>query len=72
MYFKVSKRTFLQALSTSARAISNYSPLPAFSGIKIEAEENQLILTGSDSDISIQTYWSPNIFWKSSVKLMLM
>ena len=55
MYFKVSKRTFLQALSTSARAISNYSPLPAFSGIKIEAEENQLILTGSDSDISIQT-----------------
>ena len=55
MYFKVSKRTFLQALSTSARAISNYSPLPSFSGIKIEAEVNQLILTGSDSDISIQT-----------------
>lgn len=55
MYFKVSKKAFLQALSTAARAISNYSPLPAFSGIKIEAEEKKLILTGSDSDISIQT-----------------
>lgn len=55
MYFKVSKKDFLQALSTSARAISNYSPLPAFSGIKIEAKKDRLILTGSDSDISIQT-----------------
>lgn len=55
MYFKVSKKEFLSALSTAARAISNYSPLPAFSGIKIVAELDQLILTGSDSDISIQT-----------------
>ena len=55
MYFKISKRDFLQALSTAARAISNYSPLPAFSGIKIEAKTDRLILTGSDSDISIQT-----------------
>lgn len=55
MYFKVSKKQFLNALSTAARAISNYSPLPAFSGIKIVAEKDELILTGSDSDISIQT-----------------
>jgi len=55
MYFKVSKKEFLQALATAARAISNYSPLPAFSGIKIVAETDRLILTGSDSDISIQT-----------------
>lgn len=55
MYFKVSKKEFLSALSTAARAISNFSPLPAFSGIKIVAEADQLVLTGSDSDISIQT-----------------
>lgn len=55
MYFKVSKKNFLTALSVAARAISNYSPLPAFSGIKIEAENDKLVLTGSDSDISIQT-----------------
>lgn len=55
MYFKVSKPVFYNALSTVSRAISSFSPLPAFSGIKIEAKLDQLILTGSDSDISIQT-----------------
>lgn len=55
MYFKVSKKDFLNSLSVAARAISNYSPLPAFSGIKIVAENDKLILTGSDSDVSIQT-----------------
>lgn len=55
MYFKVSKKHFYNSLSVASRAISNYSPLPAFSGIKIVAEANKLILTGSDSDISIQT-----------------
>lgn len=60
MFFSVSKREFLQALSTAARAISNYSPLPAFSGIKIETEKDRLVLTGSDSDISIQTILKKN------------
>ena len=55
MYFTVSKKDFYNGLSVVARATSNYSPLPAFSGIKIEANTDELILTGSDSDISIQT-----------------
>lgn len=55
MYFKVSKKAFYNALSVASRAISTFSPLPAFSGIKIEAVEDSLILTGSDSDVSIQT-----------------
>lgn len=55
MYFKVSKKDFYNALSVASRAISNFSPLPAFSGIKIEAKEHELVLTGSDSDVSIQT-----------------
>lgn len=55
MYFKVSKSVFYNALSTVSRAISSFSPLPAFSGIKIEAKLDHLVLTGSDSDISIQT-----------------
>lgn len=55
MYFKVSKKNFFNALSTASRAISTFSPLPAFSGIKIDAREDCLVLTGSDSDISIQT-----------------
>lgn len=55
MYFKVSKPVFYNALSVASRAISSFSPLPAFSGIKIEANDEGLVLTGSDSDISIQT-----------------
>lgn len=60
MYFKISKKEFYTALSIASRAISTFSPLPAFSGIKIEAQANHLILTGSDSDISIQTKISIN------------
>lgn len=55
MYFKVNKRDFYNALTVAARAISSFSPLPAFSGVKIEAQADCLILTGSDSDVSIQT-----------------
>ena len=55
MYLKVSKKEFYNALSVASRAISTFSPLPAFSGIKIDAKEDCLILTGSDSDVSIQT-----------------
>ena len=55
MYFKVSKKEFDNALSVASRAISTFSPLPAFSGVKIDAKEDCLILTGSDSDVSIQT-----------------
>lgn len=55
MYFQISKREFLNALSIAARAISSFSPLPAFSGVKIEVKENYIIITGSDADVSIQT-----------------
>lgn len=55
MNFKISKQVFYNALQVAARAISSYSPLPAFSGIKIEAKADSLILIGSDSDISIRT-----------------
>lgn len=55
MHFKISKNELLNSLNIAARAISNYSPLPAFSGIKFNVEENKLTLTGSDSDISIET-----------------
>lgn len=55
MYFKVSKKEFYNALSVVSRAISSFSPIPAFSGIKIDVTDNCIILTGSDSDVSIQT-----------------
>lgn len=55
MNFKISKKEFLDALSLSSRAISNTTPLPSLSGIKILVTENSLILISSDSNISIKT-----------------
>lgn len=54
MNFKVSKRVFFNALSVVSRAISANSPLPWLSGIKIDVKDNEILLTGSDSDVSIQ------------------
>ena len=55
MNFKISKKVIYTGLVTVSRAISANSPLPALSGIKIECFKNKLILTGSNTDISIQT-----------------
>lgn len=55
MNFKISKKEFLEALTLSSRAISNTTPLPSLSGIKILVTENSLILISSDSNISIKT-----------------
>lgn len=60
MFFKISKKEFYEALSTVSRAISSYSPLPAFSGIKFEVSENEICMIGSDSDISIKNYLKQN------------
>ncbi len=54
MNFKISKRPFYTALTSVSHAISANSPIPSLSGIKIEALEDHLVLTASDSNISIQ------------------
>ena len=54
MNFKISKRIFLNALQLVARAVSSNSPIPSLSGIKLDIENDRIILTGSDSDISIK------------------
>ncbi len=55
MDFKISKKIISTGLTTVSRAISASTPLPALSGIKLECKQNEIILTGSNSDISIQT-----------------
>jgi len=54
MNFKITKRHFYQALTVVSRAISANSPIPSLSGIKIDVMENEICLTGSDSDVSIK------------------
>lgn len=59
MKFKIAKRLFYNGLNSVSRAISANSPIPALSGIKIEAAENELILTASDSNVSIRKICLP-------------
>ena len=52
--FKINKQDFYNALQISSRAISSNSPVPALTGIKIEASSDGLKLTSSDADIAIE------------------
>ena len=55
MNFKIKRLELLNALTKVSRAVSIKSPLPVLTGIKFDLKSDQLILTGSDSDITIQT-----------------
>ena len=55
MNFKIKRLELLNALTKVSRAVSIKSPLPVLTGIKFDLKEDELILTGSDSDITIQT-----------------
>lgn len=54
MDFKVSCALFTNAMSDINKVISTRSVIPILSGIKIEANENGLKLTGSNSDVFIE------------------
>lgn len=55
MHLKIKRLKLLNALAKAARAVSIRSPLPVLTGVKFDLHHDQLILTGSDSDITIQT-----------------
>lgn len=55
MHFKIKRIKLLNALSKATKAVSVRSPLPVLTGIKFDLLENRLVLTGSDSDLTIQT-----------------
>lgn len=54
MNFTILKNELQNALQDTAHAISPNSPQPALRGIKIDAYNDTLILSGSDADISIR------------------
>lgn len=59
MHFSIDRKYFFEKLSIVSRAISVFSPLPVLSGICIDVKDGQIILTGSDSNISIRTVIVP-------------
>lgn len=54
MKFQVNRNLFLDNLNNVMRAISSRATIPILSGIKLDLSDNELLLTGSDTDISIQ------------------
>ena len=54
MKFTVNRNLFLDNLNNVMHAISSRATIPILSGIKINLTEDELLLTGSDTDISIE------------------
>ena len=53
MNFSINTSVFASAASAVDRAVTSTSVQPSLRGIKIQAVNDSLILTGSNSDISI-------------------
>ena len=53
MEFTIKRDYFINQLNDTLKAISR-TTLPILTGIKIDAKDNEVILTGSDSEISIE------------------
>ncbi|MGX7351989.1 DNA polymerase III, beta subunit [Enterococcus canis] len=56
MKFTIKRSIFQQELQTVQRAISTKTTIPILTGVKIVLNEEGLSLTGSNSDISIETF----------------
>ncbi|CCI82373.1 DNA polymerase III subunit beta [Lactobacillus hominis] len=54
MQFTINRNLFLDNLNNVMRAISSRATIPILSGIKLDLSEQELVLTGSDTDISIE------------------
>ena len=52
--FSINKSFFLQALNVTKRAISSKNAIPVLSTIKIEVQNSNITLTGSNGQISIE------------------
>lgn len=61
MKFTIQRDYFLNQLNDTLKAISPRTTLPILTGIKIDATDKGIILTGSDSEISIEITIFENI-----------
>lgn len=54
MQFTINRNLFIENLNNVMRAISSRATIPILSGIKLVLTDESLIMTGSDTDISIE------------------
>ena len=55
MKFTINRTAFIGQLNNVLRAISSKTTIPILTGLKLVVDDNQVILTGSDADITIET-----------------
>src|SRR5690625_215368 len=60
MQFKINKKHLLNSIQSVSNAISARTVVPILTGMKLDATPNRLTLTGSNSDITIQSH-IPNV-----------
>ncbi len=58
MQFTINRNAFIKKLNDVSRAIASKTTIPILSGLKIEIGQAGLTLTGSNSDISIESFLS--------------
>ncbi|RKD68083.1 DNA polymerase III beta subunit [Sinobaca qinghaiensis] len=56
MHFTIQRDAFVHSVQHVNKAVSSRTTIPILTGIKIEATNYGVTLTGSDSDISIETF----------------
>ncbi len=56
MRFTIDRNRFVQNVQHVVKAVSSRTTIPILTGIKIVADQDGITLTGSDSDISIETF----------------
>ena len=56
MKFEVMRDSLLEGLNDVMKAVSSKTTIPILTGLKLEVTEKGLYITGSDSDITIQTF----------------
>lgn len=56
MKFTIHQSLLISSVQDVMRAISARTAIPILTGMKIEAKQHGILLTGSDSDISIESY----------------
>ncbi|QVK21248.1 DNA polymerase III subunit beta [Mycoplasmatota bacterium] len=54
MIFSIDRESLVDALTAASRALSNKTPMPILTGVKIDVDYNKVTITTSNSDISMQ------------------
>ncbi len=54
MKFSVSRDSLTTAINAASRALSNKTPMPILTGVKVEATYESVVITTSNGDLSMQ------------------